>query len=304
MLDFRYDTFLELCRTKNYTKAAKNLHVSQPTVTQHIHYLEDIYGGKLFLYDGKTLTLTKRGEQLRRYTQKIATESRFIKQRVLAADGPFQIFLGGTCTMGEFVLPPILGRCMAEDESVSFSMTVEYKSVLLQQLLEGEILLAYLDGDFDADIYTGCFFTHERLVPVCGPASPLRGRQVSMEDLFSQKLILREKEIDNRICLENALKERGMSVSQFAGVQEICNINAIKHLVEENIGITFLYESTVRRELEEGRLCSVQVNGFSAEQDFNLVYLRDTLHEKLILSVFERHKEKLVHSMQVEIEQS
>lgn len=294
MLDFRYDTFLELCKTKSYTKAAKNLHVSQPTVSQHIHYLEDIYKGKLFLYDGKTLALTKRGEQLRRYTQKIAAESRFIQQRVLAADGPFQIFLGATCTMGEFVLPPILGRCMAEDESVGFSMTVEYKDILLQQLLDGEILLAYLDGDFDTAQYTGRFFTRERLLPVCGPGSPLAGRKVAMEELFSQKLILREVEIDNRTCLENALKERGLSVSQFAGVQEICNINAIKHLVEENIGITFLYESTVRRELEGGLLHTVEVEGFEAGQDFNLVYLRDTLHEDVILSVFERHREKLL----------
>ena len=70
--------------------------------------------------------------------------------------------------------------------------------------------------------------------------------------------------------------------------------NAIKHLVEENIGITFLYESTVRRELDAGLLHTVEVEGFSAGQDFNLVYLRDTLHEDLILSVFERHREKLL----------
>lgn len=103
MLDFRYDTFLELCKTKNYTKAAKNLHVSQPTVTQHIHYLEDVYQGKLFNYDGKNLSLTRRGEQLRRYVRKLAAESRFIKQQIIATDRPLQIFLGATCTVGEFV---------------------------------------------------------------------------------------------------------------------------------------------------------------------------------------------------------
>ncbi len=292
MLDFRYETFLELCKTKNYTKAAKNLHVSQPTVTQHIHYLEDIYQGKLFNYDGKTLTLTRRGEQLRMYTRKIMAEIRFIKQRIKAGDGPFQIFLGATCTMGEFVLPSILSKCMAEDRSFNFNMVVEYKEVLLQQLLDGEIQFAFFDGDFDTESYTGIPVCEERLVPVCSPSSPLCGHEASWAELFSQKLIAREAGIDSRDYLEQCLKSRSLNISQFQSIQEICNINAIKHLVEEGVGIAFLYESTVKRELESGTLAQLRITGWDEKQAFYFVYLKDTLHEDLILSTFELLKEK------------
>ena len=68
MLDFRINTFLEVCRCKNYTRAAENLNITQPAVTQHIQYLQQYYGAKLLVYRNKQLTLTPEGELLRRAT--------------------------------------------------------------------------------------------------------------------------------------------------------------------------------------------------------------------------------------------
>ena len=61
MLDFRIQTFLTLCETLSYTKTAALLHITQPTVTQHIQFLENEYGCKLFCYSRKSLSLTERG---------------------------------------------------------------------------------------------------------------------------------------------------------------------------------------------------------------------------------------------------
>ena len=59
MLDFRMDTFLAVCRHMNYTKAAQELNLTQPGVSQHIHWLEEQYGVKLFQYANKRLSLTQ-----------------------------------------------------------------------------------------------------------------------------------------------------------------------------------------------------------------------------------------------------
>ena len=64
MLDFRIDTFLAVCRSMNFTRAAEELHITQPAVSQHIRYLEKSYGVKLFDYQGKRLSLTTAGEAL------------------------------------------------------------------------------------------------------------------------------------------------------------------------------------------------------------------------------------------------
>ena len=76
MLDFRMDTFLNLCGTMNYTKTAKKLCITQPAVTQHIHYLEHYYGCRLFEYKNKTLTLTPQGKILKRRICWIITAAR------------------------------------------------------------------------------------------------------------------------------------------------------------------------------------------------------------------------------------
>ena len=63
MLDFRVDTFLEVCRLMNYTRAAEQLNLTQPAVSQHIRWLEEQYGVRLFHYANKRLSLTEEGEQ-------------------------------------------------------------------------------------------------------------------------------------------------------------------------------------------------------------------------------------------------
>ena len=64
MLDFRINTFLTVCQTMNFTKAAEELHITQPTVSQHIHYLEDYYETSLFTYQNRQLALTWAGKTL------------------------------------------------------------------------------------------------------------------------------------------------------------------------------------------------------------------------------------------------
>lgn len=62
MLDFRVETFLTVCETMNFTRAAQLLHITQPAVSQHIHALETQYSTRLFLYEGKQLRLTEAGQ--------------------------------------------------------------------------------------------------------------------------------------------------------------------------------------------------------------------------------------------------
>ena len=64
MLDYRLYTFLILCETRNYTKAAEKLNMTQPAVTQHIQFLEDYYQVKLIAGKGKDFSLTEAGETL------------------------------------------------------------------------------------------------------------------------------------------------------------------------------------------------------------------------------------------------
>ena len=71
MIDTRVKTFLTLCDILNYRQTAEKLNMTQPAVTQHIHYLENLYGCKLFIYDRRSLKMTPEAEVLKKYAENV-----------------------------------------------------------------------------------------------------------------------------------------------------------------------------------------------------------------------------------------
>ena len=83
MLDFRVNTFLEVCRCMNFTKAAEQLNITQPAVSQHIHFLENEYGVKLFELEGKKIYLTRAGESLKTSLQQMTNDTENLKKKII-----------------------------------------------------------------------------------------------------------------------------------------------------------------------------------------------------------------------------
>ena len=137
MLDPRWETFLVLCETMNYTRAAERLCLTQPAVTHHIHYLEDYYGCRLFSYEGKVLRLTEAGVLLRELTRSMAYNSRKI-EAVMSASAPLCLRVGASKTIGDYLIAPRIERFLRSQPDASFSLLVDNTQVLLQALEAGE----------------------------------------------------------------------------------------------------------------------------------------------------------------------
>ena len=86
MLDYRVHTFLTLYGEMNYRKTAEELNMTQPGVTQHIHYLENYYGVKLFEYDGRALRRTQNADRLKRYFEGALAEEADIRESFANSD--------------------------------------------------------------------------------------------------------------------------------------------------------------------------------------------------------------------------
>lgn len=105
MLDYRIHTFLKVCETLNYTLAAKQLHITQPAVSQHIHYLEQEYETTLFVYSNKQLSLTRSGEILRKYLMTMQNDEQTIKKEIKSHEGMIEtLSIGVTMTIGEYAI--------------------------------------------------------------------------------------------------------------------------------------------------------------------------------------------------------
>lgn len=281
MLDFRHETFLSLCRIRNYTKTAEFLCITQPAVSQHIKYLEEQYGGKLFLYEGKTLKLTERGIRLQEYALTAQADSSYIRTLLTHLDTTAkEMSFGATLSIGEYVMPQIMTVLLQKSLDTSLHMQVNNTQSLLQKLHDGDIRFALLEGYFDKAKYDWALFSKEVFIPVCSPSSPLAKPNVQLADILEQRLFIRENGSGTREILEQMLQEQNHTIQSFRDVCVIGNLNRIKRLVEHNLGITFLYKVAADQEIANGTLTQIKFKDFTVWRAFHFVFLKNSLHRK------------------------
>lgn len=293
MLDFRHETFLALCRIRSYTKTAEALHLTQPAVTQHIKALEAHYGNRLFTYADKTLSLTKHGELLYKFASTVSADSDVLTemlQRKALLDPPLRF--GATLSIGQYIMPDILEQILQSRPNTPISMVVENTHHLLDKLNQGEIQFALIEGLFDKTAYHSELFAIEPFIAVCSKTSPLSNQSLSFQELTSNSLIIREQGSGTREIFEHLLLSHNLSTMSFAKVTEIGNMEVIKQLVRNDLGITFLYQAAVRKELMQGVIKQLNITDLDACHELNFVFLKNSQHASDFLTwlhVFKEH---------------
>ena len=279
MLDPRWNTFLVLCETMNYTRAAEQLCLTQPAVTRHIHYLEDHYGCRLFSYEGKTLRLTEAGMRLREFTRSMAYNSKKV-EATMAAPAPISLRVGASKTIGEYVIAPRVERFLRSQPEASFSLLVDNTQVLLRALEAGQLDFALVEGFFDRSRYDAQLCRQEAFFGVCAPQHRLAGRAVPLDEITGERLILREPGSGTRAIFEEALQRQNYTLDSFPSVVTISDFSTIKSLVADGLGLSFLYAPVVEQELEAGTLARFDLAEVPMSGAFYFVCLKDNLFAK------------------------
>ena len=277
MLDYRVLTFLTLYDEMNYRRTAEKLNMTQPGVTQHIHYLEDYYGVKLFEYDGRTLSKTKQAEQLKRHFESVRAEEISLKEDFVQADR-LHLRVGATKTIGEFVIVPEVRKFLLQGNH-SLDLIVDNTENLLAMLSRGELDFAVIEGVFDKERYPHHLFKKERFVGICGRHHPFAGQTVSLAEIFREGLIVRERGSGTRRLLEQAISDRGYSLDSFQSCSSISNFSVICELVAKNGAITFAYEPIVN---SRDDLATFTVDGMKIQGEFNFVYTNEKVAKSKI----------------------
>ena len=281
MLDFRVDTFIELCRTRNYTKTAENLHMTQPAVSQHIKYLEEFYECKLFNYNKKVLTITEQGEALYKYRLTMSSDANKIREEIKNIDiSKKNLHFGATFTIGEFIIPKIISEISSKYPEINISFIIRDTSELLEELKKGNIDFAFIEGFFEKTEYENYLFSKERFVGICAANNPIATEITKFDDIVKERIILRENGSGTRDIFEKILYDNNLSLNDFNKKYEIENINIIKELVKENKGISFIYERAVEKEILMRKLAVINLENFYEEREFNFVFLKNSIHEE------------------------
>ncbi len=286
MLDHKVETFLTLCQTMNYTRAAEQLHITQPAVSQHIRALETEYGARFFHYEGKQLSLTEAGALFLRTASAARHDDLHLRELLRTAAGRRTLHFGATLTIGEYLMPGPLARLLRTDPDLRLRMIVNNTDALLGLLDQGEIDFAVIEGFYPRQEYDGLVYTREEMLPVCAPDHPLAKGEHELRELLGEHLLVREEGSGTREMLQRALQERGLSLADFPRLAELGSLNAIKALVRENCGITFCYRSAAARELESGELCAVALLDFTLAHDFTFLWQKNSVFAPYYREVF------------------
>ncbi len=275
MIDPKITTFIWAAKLKSFTKAAEMLNLTQPAVTQHIKQLEVHYKVKLFKKVGRQIYLTEEGEILFKYAKDLEANSLFVERTLRNKSALNKRYnVGTTLTIGEYVLPDMLGRFKQENENIDIIVHVHNTDENLKRLTSGELDLSIVEGLFDKNRFKYKKMRDDELVLVASPVSSFaRVGEVSLENVaYGGKLILREKGSGTRMVLENKMSDMGLSLTDLKVYMEVGSIGAIKSLVQANLGYTVVSLEAVDKEVREGTLVIVPIKGIKIMREFNFIY--------------------------------
>ena len=290
MIDFRIDTFITVCKYMNFTKAASDLNITQPAVSQHIQYLERAYNTKLFLQSGKKISLTESGKVLLDAAVTMKHDEQHLRNIIESEkDRKKSLKFGVTLSVGEFFIPYQIASYIKQNSPMSVRLFVSNTKELLQELNDGKIDFAIVEGYFPKNEYDYELYRTEPFIAVCAKDHVFAKPPTVIEDLLSETILIREQGSGNLEILKRSLEGKNLSLEDFASIMEINDIKMIKALTEKDCGITFLYEATVKQELEEGILKKIPLENFSITHDIMFIWRKN--------SIFSQYYRQLYHEI-------
>lgn len=281
MLDFRVYTFLTVCEYMNYTKAAEALHVTQPAVSQHIRYLETLYGIRLFSSEGKKIHLTPAGEKLLYAATAIKNDELFLKELLhcVPSRGPALKF-GTTITISESVIATPLAEYIRRHPGANISVAIGNTDELLHKLTSGEIQFAMVEGYYSQELYDSLVYRTEPFIPVCAAGHFFPKEPERLRDLLGEHLLVREPGSGTRDILEKNLELRNIHMDDFRNITEIGSMHVMLQLLEKDTGITFLYKTAVEKGIRDGMVRELHLRDFQMEHDFAFIWNKGSIYGK------------------------
>lgn len=279
MLDIhRLKIFLKVADLKSFSRAAYELYLTQPTVSQHISLLEEHLGLLLFDRTGREVTPTKAGNLLYGYARQILLLQDEAQQALDLFKGKKSghIQIGASTIPGEYILPPLLGALRAAYPDIRVTVRIAGTEKIIDELLNRSVEIGVVGAKIKDDRLLYSRLVDDELVLVIP-----RGHQwwqkkcVGSQELLTEPFVLREHGSGTRIAMERHLQAAGIQPDKLIIAAEVGSTTAIKEAVKARLGISFISERAIQDELKAGLFRKVPVRGEVFKRTFYIVSQRN-----------------------------
>ncbi|SDX75678.1 DNA-binding transcriptional regulator, LysR family [Allochromatium warmingii] len=265
--------FEAVARHNSYTRAAAELHLSQPAASMQVRQLEDEIGLPLFERLGKQVVLTEAGREVFQ-SSRLINQSLREMQEVLeslkgVSRGSLRIAVASTVN---YFAPRLLAIFQQRHPKIGLRLDVTNRESLVQMLDSNSVDLVLMGvPPRNVEVESEAFMDNP-LVIIAPPDHPLAGeRTIPLARLAEETFVMREEGSGTRQAMERFFSERGQTIRH--GMQMTRN-EAVKQAVRSGLGLSVVSLHTIELELETRRLVTLDVEGFPDRRQWYLVYRR------------------------------
>ena len=249
------EIFIEVVRAKNMSNAAKNLKISQPTVSHAISQIENEYNVKLFDRISKKLYITDVGLRLYDFALNILEQFEDTVVFLQSSSTAHNINLGVSSNFSSQFLLEIINDYEKKKEDVSLRVYVDSREKIIEKLNSGIINLAIIDGDAGIEDNSAESFFEDEIFIISSKDSDIKDKEVlDAEDLRNKKFVLGDIDDNSKKMLLNFLRERGIPIDlKFICQNKDMVLNIVKNSDALSIGASssFKDEDIVKHRLED-----------------------------------------------------
>lgn len=266
--------FVAIAETGTFTAGALRVHVTQAAISMQIRQLESEIGARVFVRAPRHVILTEAGEQLLRRARHILREHDAALDEIAelagAERGRLRIGSASAMVLTE-QLPAILKELRKQHPAAEISVTSGTSEVLVDQILAGEVDIAFVSLPVDVRGIKTERLSEDQLVAIASPHHRLaKQRTIDAYTLAGERLILGERGGNTRRLIDQFFAQAGVTLRV---AMELSRQQAIKRMVEEDMGVGIVPLQSVVEEVEKGRLIRWWIEGAQINWELGIAQL-------------------------------
>jgi DNA-binding transcriptional LysR family regulator len=265
------EVFVAVAETGSFSKGADISCITQSTVSQHISALEHQLGLRLLDRTGKGAFPTPAGKKLLKLARQVLADVERIHQELRQFKGVEDVSLnvGGSTIPGSYMIPDALPVLTRRFPRMAISLVEGDSQDILDKLAREEVEIGIVGATFPDKGFTFQPFATERLILVAGQQHPLtQAGPVSVARLAEADFIFREPGSGTGKTVGEALRAVGIDAGTLRMRARLGSNESVKHVVAAGLGISFVSELSVKKELERGELVRIELEGMEMSRTF------------------------------------
>lgn len=264
--------FASVFKNRSFSKASEELHLTQPTISNHIKALEDEFDCKLFDRLGRTILPTKEAEVLYSHSMELIERTNNLREAVglMKKDISGKLIIGASTIPGVYLLPGFMSEFRKKFPSISFQILISDSKGIIENISRHELLLGIVGAKLGNEHIKYMPFIEDELIVVSSPHLS-KNRMMTLQELLKFPMVLREEGSGTRKETEKFLANKGLSLENVHIAGVFGSTDAIKQAVKAGLGVSILSKFSVADELKYKILEEIKLTDIQMKRRFYIV---------------------------------